>query len=137
MKAAGYVYVNVDDCWMAMNRTAGGRLTHDPDRFPSGMKSLAGYVHSRGLHFGLYSARCGHTCQGRPGSQDHEWVDAETFSTWDVDVSYHHCMLAGVQALFALLGQVRRIEAPGLIRWFCLDCGCGCCVRACTVLEIR
>lgn len=46
-------YVNVDDCWMAMNRTTEGRLTHDPVRFPSGMKALAGYVHSRGLKFGL------------------------------------------------------------------------------------
>ena len=32
MKAAGYQYVNVDDCWMAMNRTADGKLTHDPVR---------------------------------------------------------------------------------------------------------
>jgi alpha-galactosidase len=47
---------NVDDCWMAMNRTAEGKLTHDPERFPSGMRALADYVHSKGLKFGLYSA---------------------------------------------------------------------------------
>ena len=81
----GYEYVNVDDCWMAMNRTAEGKLTHDPVRFPSGMKALANYVQSRGLRFGLYSARCGKTCQGRPASQDHEWDDAFTFAGWDVD----------------------------------------------------
>lgn len=57
-------YVNVDDCWMAMNRTAEGKLTHDQTRFPSGMKALARYVHSKGLKFGLYTARCGKTCQG-------------------------------------------------------------------------
>ena len=85
MKAAGYSYVNVDDCWMAKNRTAEGRLTHDPERFPRGMKALAAYVHSKGLRFGLYSARCGNTCQGRPGSEDHEWADAQTFASWDVD----------------------------------------------------
>ena len=37
---------------MAMNRTAEGRLTHDPVRFPSGMKHLANYVQSKGLKFG-------------------------------------------------------------------------------------
>ena len=36
MKQAGYAYVNVDDCWMAKARTPGGRLTHDPVRFPVG-----------------------------------------------------------------------------------------------------
>jgi alpha-galactosidase len=41
MKDAGYAYVNVDDCWMALNRTADGKLTHDSERFPSGMKALA------------------------------------------------------------------------------------------------
>ena len=92
MKAAGYSYVNVDDCWMAMERTADGKLTHDPVRFPSGMKALAQYVHSRGLSFGLYSARCGHTCQGRPGSEDHEWTDAQTFAGWDIDyLKYDNC----------------------------------------------
>ena len=55
-------YVNVDDCWMAMNRTADGKLTHDPVRFPSGMKALAAYVQSRGLKFGL----CKHGPAGRP-----------------------------------------------------------------------
>eukprot|EP01048_Picozoa_sp_COSAG05_P023435 COSAG05_NODE_5075_length_1271_cov_1.401024_2_plen_102_part_00 len=68
-----------------MNRSADGKLTHDPDRFPSGMKALANYVQSKGLKFGLYSARCGKTCQGRPASQDHEWDDAFTFASWDVD----------------------------------------------------
>ena len=43
---------------------------------------LAAYVHTKGLKFGLYSARCGHTCQGRPGSEGHEWEDAETFAGW-------------------------------------------------------
>jgi hypothetical protein len=44
-----------------MNRTAEGRLTHDPVRFPSGMKALAGYVHSRGLKFGLCKLCVHHT----------------------------------------------------------------------------
>jgi alpha-galactosidase len=69
---------------MAMNRTKVGKLTADPVRFPGGMKALADYVHGKGLKFGLYSARCGLTCQGRPGSEDHEWDDAHTFASWGV-----------------------------------------------------
>src|SRR5688500_16978584 len=34
MKAAGYTYVNIDDCWMAPERDAQGRLQADPVRFP-------------------------------------------------------------------------------------------------------
>jgi len=43
-KAAGYQYVSIDDCWMLPERGADGRLTPDPERFPSGMKALADYV---------------------------------------------------------------------------------------------
>ena len=38
----GYVYINADDCWIAENRTADGKLTHDVSRFPRGMAWLAG-----------------------------------------------------------------------------------------------
>ena len=41
---AGYVYVNIDDCWPLRQRDAQGRLVPDPQRFPSGMKALADYV---------------------------------------------------------------------------------------------
>ena len=44
---AGYQYVIVDDCWLAMSRDASGNLQPDPDRFPSGIRSLASYVQSR------------------------------------------------------------------------------------------
>jgi alpha-galactosidase len=92
LKDAGYEYINVDDCWMAMNRTKDGKLVADPVRFPGGMKNLAQYVHSKGLKFGLYSARCSLTCQGRPGSEDHEWIDAFTFAEWNVDyLKYDNC----------------------------------------------
>lgn len=42
---AGYVYVNIDDCWSAKERDpVTNRLLPDPKRFPSGMKALADYV---------------------------------------------------------------------------------------------
>src|ERR1700690_1327994 len=48
LRDAGYVYLNVDDCWHGA-RDAGGFIQPDAGRFPSGMKALASYVHSKGL----------------------------------------------------------------------------------------
>ena len=47
-REVGYSYINVDDCWLAHTRDRHGRLQADAQRFPSGMKSLADYVHSKG-----------------------------------------------------------------------------------------
>jgi alpha-galactosidase len=52
LKAAGYEYVALDDCWQAPRRK-GGHVQADPHRFPSGIKALADYVHSKGLKFGV------------------------------------------------------------------------------------
>ena len=53
-KALGYEYVALDDCWQAPYRQ-NGHVVADPHRFPSGMKALADYVHSKGLKFGMYT----------------------------------------------------------------------------------
>src|SRR3954452_17582447 len=53
MRAAGYTYVNIDDCWMAPERDAQGRLQADPERFPGGIKAVADYVHGKGLKLGI------------------------------------------------------------------------------------
>ena len=42
--AAGYEFVNIDDCWLAKERDSEGRLVADPERFPSGIKALSQYV---------------------------------------------------------------------------------------------
>ena len=54
MKEAGYTYVNIDDCWHG-DRDSLGFIHPDPQRFPSGMKALADYVHAKGLKLGIYS----------------------------------------------------------------------------------
>ena len=74
MKDAGYQYINVDDCWQAKSRDADGNIQADPEHFPSGIKALADYVHSKGLKFGLYSDAGSLTCFGRPGSAGHEFT---------------------------------------------------------------
>jgi alpha-galactosidase len=84
LKAAGYQYVNIDDCWQ-VSRDAQGNIVADPARFPSGIKALADYVHSQGLKLGVYTDAGRMTCQKRPGSFDHELPDAKTYASWGVD----------------------------------------------------
>ncbi|MFD5825047.1 glycoside hydrolase family 27 protein [Lentzea sp. NPDC060358] len=92
LRDAGYSFVVVDDCWMAHERDAQGRLQADPATFPSGMKALGDHVHGLGLEFGLYSSAGAETCEGRPASRDHEEVDARTFAEWGVDfLKYDYC----------------------------------------------
>jgi alpha-galactosidase len=91
MRDAGYVYVNIDDCWQG-ERDADGFLQPDPQRFPSGIKALADYVHARGLKLGIYSDAGAKTCGGRAGSQGHEYQDALQFARWEVDyLKYDWC----------------------------------------------
>jgi alpha-N-acetylgalactosaminidase len=64
----GYEYIMLDDCWLAEKRDENtGRLQPDPKRFPSGIKALADYVHSKGLKFGIYEDYGFLTCAGYPG----------------------------------------------------------------------
>ncbi len=84
MKDAGYEYLVIDDCWQ-VSRNANGNIVPDPKHFPSGMKALADYVHSKGLKFGVYSDAGTLTCQKRPGSRGYEFQDARQYAAWGVD----------------------------------------------------
>ncbi len=91
MKDAGYQYAVIDDCWQ-VSRDADGNIVADPKRFPSGIKALADYVHSKGLKFGIYSDAGEKTCAGRPGSMGHEYQDALMYAKWGVDyLKYDWC----------------------------------------------
>jgi alpha-galactosidase len=84
MKDAGYEYIVIDDCWQ-ISRDELGFIQADPHKFPSGMKALADYVHSKGLKFGLYSCAGRQTCQNRPGSRGYEFQDAISYASFGVD----------------------------------------------------
>lgn len=84
LKAAGYTYVNLDDCW-AGGRRSDGTIVADAARFPDGIPVLVDYVHARGLKFGIYTDAGATTCGGRPGSLNHEQQDATTYAAWGVD----------------------------------------------------
>ena len=114
MQAAGYDYVNIDDCWMlgrdpseippgqtkaSVGRGADGHLIADPKYFPpsapglnDGIKVVADYVHSLGLKLGIYEEAGTATCQGLAGSYGHEATDAQDFANWGVDyLKYDNC----------------------------------------------
>src|SRR5580698_10727115 len=84
MRDAGYVYVNIDDCWQ-VSRDASANIVPDPQRFPHGMKPVGDYIHSLGLKFGVYSDAGSQTCAGRPGGLGHEYQDAIQYAAWGVD----------------------------------------------------
>jgi len=91
MKDAGYEYVIIDDHWQ-VGRDENGNILADPDRFPSGIKGLADYIHSLDLKFGIYSCAGTHTCGGRPGSRGYEYQDALQYAKWGVDyLKYDWC----------------------------------------------
>ncbi len=123
LREAGYQYVVIDDHWEAMERDGSGRLIPDPDRFPSGMKALADYVHGKGLKFGIYSCVGTHTCGGRPGSFGNEELDAQTFAEWGVDfLKYDYCYKpAGVSGrmLYARMGQALRATGRPVLFSLC------------------
>ena len=98
MKNAGYQYIVVDDFWEYGRVSKPGRpveerpgrdaqdiLLADPVRFPSGIKALADYVHSKGLKFGLYTSPGDSTCGCNTGSYGHLNTDLKTFAEWGVD----------------------------------------------------
>ncbi|MFF7372213.1 glycoside hydrolase family 27 protein [Streptomyces tricolor] len=103
MKAAGYQYVVVDDCWFDPQRDPAGNLRANPTKFPSGMKALGDYIHGKGLKFGIYQAPNEKTCAqgvgtypGSTGSKGHEAQDAATFASWGVDyLKYDWCSGSG------------------------------------------
>jgi len=91
LKDAGYQYVVIDDCWQ-VSRDDSGNIVPDPQRFPSGIKALADYVHSKGLKFGIYSDAGTGTCQNRPGGRGYEFQDARQYAQWGVDyLKYDWC----------------------------------------------
>ncbi len=124
MREAGYQYVVVDDCWQASTRDAAGNLRAHPTRFPSGMKALGDYIHSKGLKFGIYQAPREKTCAqffgepGATGALGREQQDANTFASWGVDfLKYDWCSNTGtlpeqVTAFTTMGDALRRTGRP-------------------------
>lgn len=91
MKDAGYQYIFIDDGWQG-GRDNRNNIIPDPKKFPSGIKALADYVHSKGLKLGIYSDAAQLTCAGYTASLGFEVQDAKTFASWGIDyLKYDYC----------------------------------------------
>jgi hypothetical protein len=128
-KDAGYEYVCLDDCWQAKHRV-NGHVVADPENFPSGIKVLADYVHSKGLKLGLYTAMGNGTCAmgGTLGLGCDRWSlkggcatakqDLEDYVSWGIDhLKVDGCLQFDHEyqnQTYAVVGQHLR-EAAGKV----------------------
>ena len=112
---AGYVYLNLDDGWHG-ERDEQGFIHEDKEKFPSGIKALADYLHARGLKLGIYSDAGTNTCACYAGSNGYEYQDAFTYASWEVDyLKYDWCYtqnLNPVGAYTTMRSALRRAGRP-------------------------
>lgn len=121
MMDAGYQYIVIDDCWQ-IGRDSAGFIVADPVRFPSGIKALADYIHSKGLKFGIYSCAGTKTCAGRPGGRGHEFQDAYMYAKWGVDyLKYDWCSSDGQtqKESYTLMSQMLKEAGHPIVFSLC------------------
>ncbi|THG13180.1 hypothetical protein TEA_028731 [Camellia sinensis var. sinensis] len=113
----GYKYVNIDDCWAEIDRDNEGNLMAKKSTFPSGIKALADYVHSKGLKLGIYSD----AGKMMPGSLGHEEQDAKTFASWGIDyLKYDNCNTDGSRPTVRYPVMTRALMKAGRPIFFSL-----------------
>ncbi len=91
LRDLGYDYIFIDDGWQG-GRDKYNNIIPDPIKFPSGMKDLVDYVHSKNMKIGIYSDAAQLTCGGYTASLGFEFQDAKTFAEWGFDyLKYDYC----------------------------------------------
>jgi alpha-galactosidase len=140
MQAAGYQYVNLDDCWMD-GRDSSGNIRWNTTKFPSGIPALADYVHGKGLKLGIYETPNTSTCVGlyggispsvAVGSLGHETSDAKSFAAWGIDyLKYDKCQ--GPLSGFAVMRDALRATARPIFYSINPGDGSGCPPNSCSI----
>lgn len=91
LRDLGFNYIFIDDGWQG-GRDNKNNIIPDANKFPSGMKELVNYIHSKGMKIGIYSDAAPLTCGGYTASLNFEEQDAETFALWGFDyLKYDYC----------------------------------------------
>jgi len=111
----GYQYLVLDDgCYK--NERENGRLVSDREKFPSGFKALADFVHARGLKFGMYNDIGVRLCSSAyVGTCGHEKDDAKSYIEWDVDfLKVDNCYYLWDNATFSDKENARYVYAPAI-----------------------
>jgi alpha-galactosidase len=138
----GYMYVNIDDCWSVKQGSPDPTLAGEPRdangminsnrRFPD-MKSMTGYIHSRGLKAGIYTSPGDITCAGHTAAYGHEEQDIARFVEWGFDfLKYDWCFyskygnrdsLADLQKPYILISEILRRQSRDIVLNLCLAVG--------------
>ena len=110
MRDVGYEYVVLDDC-LEDGRGEDGYIRVDKQKFPNGMKWVAGQLHDQGLLYGMYSSAGELTCARYEGFLELEKENAQSFVSWDVDyLKYDSCYHMG---RFGSRGVFQAIQGHG------------------------
>lgn len=121
LRDAGYTYINIDDCWHGQ-RDENGFIQVDPVKFPNGMKSVADYIHAKGLKLGIYSDAGTETCGSMPGSLGHEYQDALQYARWEVDyLKYDWCNTTDInpKGAYQLISDALRASGRPILLSMC------------------
>ena len=119
----GYRYVVLDDgCYLP--ERVNGLLVNEPVKFPSGFAALSGYLHERGLKFGMYNDIGAKLCSGAyVGTCGHEKDDAKLYAEWGVDfMKVDNCYYLWDNATFSDADNAKYVYAPN-IRGICIKSG--------------
>lgn len=130
---AGYRFINIDDGYFG-GRDSNGQILAHKERFPSGMKSIADYIHSKGLKAGIYSDAGINTCASwwdkdtigvGMGLYGHDEQDLHLFlKEWDFDfikVDWCGGQWLGLdeQTRYTEIGKIARRIKPSVIYNVC------------------
>lgn len=123
MVKAGFNYIFIDDGWQG-GRDNKNNMIPDPKKFPSGIKALADYVHSKGMKLGIYSDAAPLTCGGLTASLNFEEQDAKTFAKWEIDyLKYDYCGapedVATAKQRYGKMAQALRKSGRSIVLGIC------------------
>ena len=111
----GYRYVVLDDGCYKSERVD-GKLSNETVKFPGDFKSLADYIHAKGLKFGMYNDIGTNLCAGAAvGTCGHEMTDAQSYVDWGVDfLKVDNCYYLWDNATFSDATNAKYVYAPNI-----------------------
>ncbi|MCQ2522933.1 MAG: glycoside hydrolase family 27 protein [Lachnospiraceae bacterium] len=111
----GYKYVVLDDGCYKQERV-NDLLSNEEVKFPSDFRSLADYIHAKGLKFGMYNDIGTNLCAGAAvGTCGFEKDDANSYTKWDVDfLKVDNCYYLWDNATFSDANNAKYVFAPNL-----------------------
>ena len=112
LAARGYTYVNIDSCWQGRRGGLHGAIQPN-GKFPD-IESLAAYIHSLGLKFGVYSTpwTVPWGCTAKQAEEEWNGPGLIGCSSGDPDPEYKVRSLSGGQ----YVGMVKH-EAQDMAQW--------------------